>query len=289
VIREFDPWSSRFCTCPYKFTLNPYTGCGHHCLYCYARSYIKDFDRPRPKSKLLIHILRDVQIIPRNALISLSESSDPYTPPEDSLGLTRKVLEVLSNGGFRVLIVTKSDLVIRDIDILSRIPSTVSITITTMDEGITSRLEPKAPQPHRRLEALRRVAKSRIPTVLRLDPIIPGINDNVESIEDLIKAAVDAGILQVISSTYKARFDSLRMISRAFPHVKSKLVDLYLVKGIKVGGYYYLPLEIRMKYMTLVKNIAEKYGLIFTTCREGLYHLNTPGFYCDGSSHTYAM
>ncbi len=287
VIREFDPWASPLCTCPHKFTLNPYTGCGHHCLYCYARSYIKNFDKPRPKNKLIVNLLHDLDKLPKNALISMSESSDPYTPPEHRLKLTRKVLSLIIDKGFKILIVTKSDLITRDIDILSRGYSAVAITITTLNDSLAKKLEPDAPSPYSRVEAVRRLSKSGIPVTVRLDPIIPFINDNLPDIEEVISEVAKAGAQQISSSTYKARLDSLRRIGKVFPNLKSKLVNLYLVKGVKVSGYYYLPYEIRMKYMLIIKRISEKYGLAFATCREGLEFLNTPGIYCDGSTYAY--
>ncbi|MEM2348008.1 MAG: hypothetical protein QW267_06980, partial [Sulfolobales archaeon] len=99
VVRMFDPWGSKLCTCPLKYNLNPYTGCSHGCIYCYARTYIKDFNRPRVKEKLLINIAADLSKIPANMLITMSNSSDPYTPPEGRLAVTREVLKkVLGRG-----------------------------------------------------------------------------------------------------------------------------------------------------------------------------------------------
>ena len=287
VIREFDPWGSPLCTCPHKFTLNPYTGCGHHCLYCYARSYIRDFDKPRPKNRLLINLLHDLDRLPKNALISMSESSDPYTPPEHRLRLTRKALSLIISKRFRVLIITKSDLVTRDADVLSKGRVAVAITITTVDDSLARKLEPGAPSPTNRIEAIRRLSKSGIPVIVRLDPVIPFINDDPLDVEELISEVAKAGVIQISSSTYKARLDSLKRLCSAFPSLKDKLIDLYLIRGVKISGYYYLPYEVRLKYMLMVKEISEKYGLAFTTCREGFKFLNTPGIYCDGSTYTY--
>jgi DNA repair photolyase len=78
IIRPFDPWQSPLCTCPFKYTVNPYTGCGHGCLYCYASSYIKDFFRPRPKENILINVRKDLQSLPKGSVVELSASSDPF-------------------------------------------------------------------------------------------------------------------------------------------------------------------------------------------------------------------
>ncbi len=98
VVRPFDPWQNPLCTCPFKYGLNPYTGCGHGCLYCYITSYIPNAFNPRPKEGLLEKVRRDLEKIPRGAVVALSNSSDPYTPPEAQLGLTRRVLQTLLEG-----------------------------------------------------------------------------------------------------------------------------------------------------------------------------------------------
>ncbi len=286
VIREFDPWGSPLCTCPHKFTLNPYTGCGHHCLYCYARSYIPGFDRPRPKKDLLRRVRHDVAVLPKGSLISVAESSDPYTPPERVLGLTREVLKILVGAGHRVLVVTKSDLVTRDADIL-RGRAAVSITITTLDDEVAAKIEPGAPPPSRRIRAVEELSRRGVPVSVRIDPIIPYINDDPIMLERLVKEVAEAGALQVITSTYKARWDSLARFRRALPDTGEALARLYRGIGEKVGGYLYLPREVRVRMLMPVWRAALRHGLAFSTCREGLPILNTPGVYCDGSTWAY--
>ena len=287
VIREFDPWSSLLCTCPHKFTLNPYTGCGHSCVYCYARSYIRNFDNPRPKAMLVVNVLRDLSRLPKTALISLSESSDPYTPPERDLMLTRRVLKLIVNAEFRVLIVTKSDLVTRDADILECSKSAVAITITTLNDSIAKLIEPNAPSPSLRLRAVQELSSKGIPVTVRIDPIIPGVNDDDEELKKLIKEVANAGAVQVTSSTYKARTDSLRKLIKLFPKAAQLLKKLYLTEGERRSGYIYLPSYVRFKYLVSVKKISESHGLAFATCREGFKFLNTPGIYCDGSTYAF--
>ncbi|MCD6323651.1 MAG: radical SAM protein [Desulfurococcales archaeon] len=252
IIREFDPWRSKLCTCPHKFTLNPYTGCAHGCLYCYARSYIKDFTRVRLKDKLLQRVLSDLNRIPKGALISMSESSDPYTPPEHRIGVTRKVIQAILSKGFRLLIVTKSDLVVRDEDLLSSGNAAVSITITTINDELARRLEPGAPPPSRRIDAVKKLTSAGVPVTVRIDPIIPFLNDSSEDLSELVEEVANAGALQVTTSTYKARWDSLRRLSTAFPAIKDKLYDAYVERGVRVGGYFYLPPEVRLRYLLIV-------------------------------------
>lgn len=286
VIREFDPWGSPLCTCPHKFTLNPYTGCGHHCLYCYARSYIPGFDRPRPKKDLINRVRHDASVLPKGSLISVAESSDPYTPPERVLGLTREVLKILIERGHRVLVVTKSDLVTRDADVLMG-RAAVTITVTTLDDEVAKKIEPGAPPPSKRIRAVEELTRRGVPVSVRIDPIIPYINDDPIMLERLVKEVADAGALQVITSTYKARWDSLARFRRALPDVGEALARLYWGIGEKVGGYIYLPREVRVKLLMPVWRAAIRNGLAFSTCREGLSILNTPGIYCDGSTWAY--
>ncbi len=287
LIREFDPWRSKLCTCPQKFTLNPYTGCAHGCLYCYARSYIKDFTKVRLKEGLMRKVLSDLSKLPRGALISMSESSDPYTPPEHRLGMTRKVIHAILLRGFRLLIVTKSDLVVRDSDLLSKGGAAVSITITTLNDELAKKLEPGAPPPSKRIEAVEALSSKDVPVTVRVDPIIPFINDDQPSLAALVKEVANAGATQITTSTYKARWDSLARLAKAFPNLKKKLYTIYVQRGVKIGGYFYLPPEVRLRYLIAVREAALREGLSFATCREGFPHLHTPGIYCDGSTYAF--
>lgn len=283
AIKPFDPWGNPLCTCPPKYGLNPYTGCGHGCLYCYITSYIPDAFRPRPKEGLIEAVKRDLEKIPRGAVVALSNSSDPYTPPEAKLELTRAVLSLLLERGYKVLIVTKSPLVLRDMDLLKWDRAAVQITITTLREELAARLEPNAPRPAGRLEAVRRLAAEGIPVTVRLDPLIPGLNDDLENIEEVISAAARAGAKQIVASTYKAKRDNLARLVKAFPDKVEYWKRLYLQEGQYFHGQWYAPREYRQKVLAAAAQTARKYGLQFTICREEFTDLNTPGTYCDGS------
>ncbi|MFH8132551.1 MAG: radical SAM protein, partial [Candidatus Aenigmatarchaeota archaeon] len=154
VINFFDPWKSKLCTCPKKYSFSPYTGCSHSCLYCYASSYIKKFFNCRPKKDLLKKLEEDLKKVDKRFPISVSNSSDPYVPEEEKLKLTRDCLRYFAFHDCKILLITKSDLVLRDLDILSRMRSCVSITITTLNEEIAKKLEPKAPSPEKRIKAV---------------------------------------------------------------------------------------------------------------------------------------
>lgn len=282
VIREFDPWKSPLCTCPLKYSLHPYTGCSHFCLYCYATSYI-GLRSSSPKKDFLRKLLRDLEHVDKERVIELSTSSDPYPPIERELALTRMTLDVLVSRNHKVLITTKSNIVIRDIDLLSRGNAAVMITITTLDEKLAKSIEPGAPTPRERLDAIKELRRSNIPVGVRVDPIIPYVNDDSYEISELIARIAEYGALHIVTSTYKAKLDSLRRLeARLPPDISTKFTRLYREHGVRLHGYLYLPAESRMKILRNVVSEAKRYNLSYATCREGFNELNQAPS-CDGS------
>ncbi|MEM1981008.1 MAG: radical SAM protein [Candidatus Hadarchaeales archaeon] len=278
LLREFDPWRDPLCTCPPKLSLNPYTGCSHACLYCYITSYIPRGFECRPKKDLLRRLEREVEKLEGRPLISMCNSSDPYPPMERELLLTRGCLERLV-GRARVLLVTKSDLVVRDLDLLSRLPCAVSMTLTTLKPELARRLEPGAPSPEERLKALGKLCDAGVPVSVRLDPIIPGLNE--AEIQTIVEAAASAGVKHVTSSTFKPRADSWERMGRGFPNLFPYLRELYS-KGERRKRSLYLPSEMRRELMERVREACLSLGLTFSTCREGFPELQTSES-CDGS------
>ena len=281
-IRPFDPWrQGSLCTCPFKYTVNPYTGCAHGCLYCYASSYIRDFFNPRPKKDFLRAAARDLSRIPPGSIINISSSSDPYQPLEAEMGLTRALLEMIPES-YVIEIVTKSDIVTRDADLLSRRASVVSLTVTTMDESLAARLEPRAPKPSRRVSAMETLSRAGIPVVLRLDPLVPGLNDDPESIRAVVREAARAGARHVVTSVYKVKPDNVARVLSAFPDLEARFRKLYWEEGERIHGYLYASREYRARALKEVLRAARGYGLTFATCREGLLPPD-PGVSCDGT------
>ena len=280
LITPFDPWKSKLCTCPLKYSFSPYVGCQHNCLYCYASSYIPRFFEPRIKKDVIKQLNKEIPKIKQNKYVTIANSNDPYQPLEEKLKLTRGSLKIFSNHKFKIMIVTKSNLVVRDLDILKKARVAISITITTLDEKKAKRLEPNAPSPEKRLEAIRYLSKNRIPTIARVDPIIPFINDT--EIDELVRAVAEAGARHIVSSTYKVKLDSWKRMEREFPEEMKKLRSLYFVKGERVNGYYYLPVEYRYRLMKRIAERVKEFGITFAVCREGFSSLNTSNT-CDGS------
>lgn len=280
VLGFFDPWNSPLCTCSRKYSLSPYTGCSHACRYCYITSYIPSPFISRAKKNFLNRLRNDIAQMDSDLHISLSNSSDPYTPPEIDSQLTRQTLRLLLDSRLKAQLITKSSLVTRDIDILEKGNFTVSITLTTLDTEKASKLEPFAPPPQDRLDALRKLASRGIPCSVRIDPILLGIND--KDLCKLVDAISKAGAKHVVSSTYKARQDSFNRVLVAFPELKELLTQAYMIEGEIHGRLYYLSREIRENILKGLKDLVEDLDMTYGICREGLGNLNS-GATCDGS------
>ncbi len=186
-------------------SINPYRGCEHGCSYCFARpthAYMGlspglDFESQlfaKPNAaELLERELADPGYRPRT--IAMGTNTDPYQPVERQWRITRQVLEVLARHNHPVGIVTKSALIVRDIDILSHMAERglvkVALSVTTLDRRLARAMEPRAATPSRRLETIMRLAEAGIPTAVMVAPVIPGLND--QEIEAILAAAAAAG------------------------------------------------------------------------------------------------
>ena len=273
-----------WCTCPPKYNLNVYKGrCAHGCLYCYSVKFPSFREGPpEPRKDLAQRIYTMAQRTRPIRPVMVSDCTDPYQPIEARLRLTRHCLEVLMRHGFPVLVVTKSDLVARDVDLLASGRAVVSITITTPDPDVAKLIEPGAPSPSRRLEALARLAEAGVPVTARVDPILPGVNDDPADLRELIDAIADAGAKQVTSSTFKPVRGTFELIRSADEELHRSLKRAY--EGARwIGGYLYLPAGRRRKLMELVRRLALERGLEFAVCREGFTDLNTT--ICDGTAY----
>lgn len=215
-----------------------------------------------------------------NFHISVANSSDPYPPEERRLLLMRKALKTILDHGFKVQLITKSDLVVRDTDLIGDGNCSVSFTINTLDDNVASRLEPNAPSPSLRLEALRRLTEAGVPCSVRIDPLIPRIN--TDNLEGLVGEVSEAGARHIIASTYKAKGDSFKRVVKAFPEWEEKLRKLYWVEGTPYGRSRYLEESLRYRLLADLKDIVDRFGLTYATCREAFNSLRTGASY-DGS------
>jgi DNA repair photolyase len=162
--------------------------------------------------------------------------------------------------------------------LLGKVPSSVALTITTDEEGTAKLLEPHAPLPSARLKAAEDLTRKGIPVSVRIDPVIPFVNDKPEK---LVAALASIGVRHVTSSTYKVKPDNWRRFSAAIPDVAEKLKPLYFQQGEKIGGNTLLPKDLRFKLMKNMRDLVASHGMKFGVCREGLSQLNTAP--CDGS------
>lgn len=189
-----------------KNGMNLYRGCSHGCIYCDSRSHCyqmaHDFEDIEVKENaltLLEHTLRHKR---KKCMIGTGSMSDPYMPLEKDLQYTRKALELIYDYGFGATLITKSNLVLRDIDLLKKINTrtkcVVQMTLTTFDESLCKKLEPKVCTTKTRFEVLKALHSEGIPTVVWLSPILPMLNDNRENIEGILQYCIKAKVFGVI-------------------------------------------------------------------------------------------
>ncbi len=193
---------------PFDRSINPYRGCEHGCVYCFARpthAYLglspgQDFESrlfAKPKAaQLLAQELRKPGYVVRS--MALGTNTDPYQPIDERYQITRKILGVLRDFGHPVGIVTKSNRVVRDADILGEMAARnlarVAISITTLDRKLARAMEPRAPTPERRLDAIRQLTAAGVPTAVMAAPMIPALNDH--ELEAILERAYEAGARQ---------------------------------------------------------------------------------------------
>ena len=242
-------------------SINPYRGCEHGCVYCYARpthAYLGlspglDFESrlfAKPNAAdILKRELRNPRYAP--AMIALGTNTDPYQPLEKRLRITRSLLEVLSDCDHPVGIVTKSALVVRDLDILAPMAAkglaSVALSVTTLDASLARRMEPRAATPSRRLAALQQVASAGVPTMVMAAPMIPAINDH--ELEAILEQAAAAGaksasyILVRLPREIKDLFHE--WLEAHFPDRAARVENL--IRGARGGKLYDSSFRTRMR------------------------------------------
>ena len=190
---------------PFDRSINPYRGCEHGCTYCYARpSHAYLGLSPGLDFETKLFAKHDAPVLLRRELarpgyvcapITLGGNTDAYQPVERRLRITRRVLEVLAEHRHPVVIVTKSALVLRDLDLLRDMAAEglarVAVSVTSLDAELARKLEPRAAAPHRRLAVLRELSRAGVPTAVMVAPVIPGLTDH--EIEQILAAAAGAG------------------------------------------------------------------------------------------------
>ena len=252
------------------FGMNIYRGCSHGCIYCDSRSKCYQFTHPfedievkQNAPQLLESALKSKR---KKCIIGTGSMSDPYMHCEESLGLTRKCLEIVSKYECGIAVQTKSDRILRDIDLLDEInrkaKAVVQITLTTYDDDLCKILEPNVCNTKRRIEVLEKMHERGIPTIVWLTPICPFINDTPENITAILEECSRVGVKGVICfdmgltlregdrEYYYAALD------KHFPGLKEKYIARY-------GNAYEIPSPHAGELMNLFKNICKERGMLY--------------------------
>lgn len=264
------------------FGMNIYRGCSHGCIYCDSRSRCYQFTHPfedievkQNAPELLESALRSKR---KKCMIGTGAMSDPYMHCEEELGLTRRCLEVILKYGFGAAIQTKSDRILRDIDLLDEINKeakcVVQITLTTADDKLCSIIEPNVCNTKRRIEVLEEFQKRGIPTVVWLSPILPFINDTEENIGKILDECVRTGVkgIMVFGMGLTLRDGDREYfyaaLDKHFPGLKKKYIETY-------ANAYELPSPNEKGLMALFTDVCKKNKILCTPdeCFGYLYEL----------------
>jgi DNA repair photolyase len=257
---------------PFTWTINPYRGCEFACKYCYAR-YTHEFMEIRDASEFERKIFvkeeaawllrRDLKKVRRGEEIAIGTATDPYQPAERRHRVTRSILEELArHSGLEIGIVTKSNLVLRDIDVLQHIARqnviVVHVTVTTLDPDLARITEPRAPRPDLRLDAVRRLNDAGISAGVICAPVLPGITDKPRDLEALVKAASEAHATNIFANPLFlkpcSRSVFLPFIREKFPELVSSYEQLYGERDFGSDGY-------RKHLRAMMGKFKKKYGI----------------------------
>jgi len=186
------------------YNMNLYRGCQHQCIYCDSRSEcyrIDDFADVQVKTNAIELLRRELASKRVKGTVGTGSMHDPYMPLEERIGLTGRALAVLAEFRFPVHVLTKSDLVLRDVETLTRIGrvhATVSFTVTSADDATAAKTEPGAPPPSARFRAMMKLASAGISTGVTMMPVLPFIGDSVENVVGIVERASDAGATYIV-------------------------------------------------------------------------------------------
>lgn len=252
------------------YGMNIYRGCSHGCIYCDSRSKcyqfthaFEDIEVKQNAPELLDQALKSKR---KKGMIGTGSMSDPYMHCEEKLGLTRKCLEIICHHGFGVAVQTKSDRILRDLDLLEEInrnsKCVVQMTLTTWDPLLCRIIEPNVCNTQRRIEVLEEMQKRRIPTVVWLTPILPFINDTEDNIRPILEACAQVQVKGIICfdmgltlregdrEYYYAALD------RHFPGLKERYIRTY-------GNAYELPSQNRERLMKLFEDFCRVRSILY--------------------------
>ena len=257
---------------PFQWTVNPYRGCEFACKYCYARythEFMEmrdglDFERKIYAKQDAARLLRrDLRKAKPGEDIAIGTATDPYQPAERRHGVTRAIMEELAqHAGLSLGVVTKSPLVLRDLDLLCRIAERnalfINLTVTTLDADLARILEPRAPRPDLRLEAVTRLNQAGVPAGVICAPVVPGITDSPRQLDDLVAAVARAGGRYIYANPLFLKPCSaaifLPFLEQNFPH----LVENY---RRRYAGRAFLDAAYHRRISQLMNKLRQKHGI----------------------------
>lgn len=265
-----------------NYNMNIYKGCCHGCIYCDSRSEcygIENFDEVRAKENAAVLIERELKSKRHKGVVGTGAMSDPYNIFEKEYKLTRKALELINLYRFGVSIATKSDLILRDIDLIKQIslhsPVLVKITITTSDDELCKKIEPGAAVSSDRFEVIKRLSQSGIFAGILLMPVLPFIEDNPENIASIIRLAHESGAKFIypafgVTLRQNQREWYYRKLDELFATVRDKYVrhygNAYECRSLKAKELWELfeyecnKNNILYKMEDIIKNYKSGYG-----------------------------
>jgi DNA repair photolyase len=262
---------------PFTWTINPYRGCEFACKYCYAR-YTHEFMEMRDgvdfERKIYVKqhaaemLRRDLRRVKPDEGIAIGTATDPYQPAEKKYEVTRAILEEMARQrGLEIGIVSKSTLMLRDIDVLRRVAERnrlfVNVTITTLDVGLARMLEPRAPRPDLRLDALRKLNEGGVDAGVICAPVLPGITDKPADLENIVRATAEAGGKYIYANPLFLKPCSaavfLPFLEREFPSLVNKYRSRFENRAFVSAAYH-------KRISDLISKFRKKYG--FTSSYE---------------------
>lgn len=257
---------------PFTWTINPYRGCEFACKYCYARythEFLElrdgiDFEQKIYVKQHAAELLRqELRTVKPGEDIAIGTATDPYQPIEHKLEVTRAILEELARHSDLVLgIVTKSAAVVRDIDLLVEISRrnriSVSFTVTTVDSDLARILEPRAPRPDLRLEALRKLREAGVRAGVICAPVLPGITDSPGQLEAVVRAAAQAKAQHIYANPLFLKPCSAAVF---MPFLQQHFPQLLADYERRFKDRAFLPKAYRQRISTLLACLRQKYGI----------------------------
>jgi DNA repair photolyase len=257
---------------PFQWMINPYRGCEFACKYCYARythEFMElrdslDFERRIYVKQHTGWLLRqELKRVRRGQQIAIGTATDPYQPAERKFLITRSIMEEFArHEGLSVGLVTKSNLILRDLDVLRAVAEknflSVHVTITTLRTDLARILEARAPRPDLRLQAIARLAQAGIATSINCAPVLPGLTDAPADLEEIVKAGAQAGARSVWASPLFLKQCSAKVflpfLQENFPHLVATYQQRYADRAFASPAY-------QKRISALVKAYREKHGI----------------------------